>query len=347
MRWWLRFALLTTLMAATRAASAAPTDADRETARTLMDQGAQKYQAQDFAGALDRFRGADAIMHVPTTGVAVARALAALGKLVEARNAALDASRLPPQANEGPVFAQAREAAAKLADELGERIPTIRLVVSGAAPGTEIQANVDGESIQAAALELPRKVNPGKHRVVVAASGRATETRDVELKERQEQAVVIVLKAPSEAAPTAPPTASPPAPAPTAPAAATQAPPVVSEQAPPKKSHTLTYVGFGAGAVGIVLGTVTGILSLSKASSAKDHCVDNRCTADAQGDIDSSKTLAKVSDVAFVVGVIGVGTGIYALLSGSGKGSASTAAETRRAVRARTEGSCLSVAGRF
>jgi hypothetical protein len=351
MKHWLRYALLAMLVTAVRSLGAAPSDADRETARDLMDQGAQRYQAQDYTGALERFRAADALMHVPTTGVAVARALAAMGKLVEARSAALDASRLPVQPNESSVHAEARDSARKLANELGERVPSLRFVVSGAPAGIEVHVTVDGDAIPAAALGLPRKANPGKHRVLVTAEGMAQETREVELKERQTQTVTIELKPlVSGAAPTPDKTQAPkadragPASA-AAPAARTGEP---TSSAPAKKSNTLTYVGFGVGAVGVALGAVTGILAMSKASSAKDHCVGHTCTAAAQNDIDSGLAMARVSDVAFAVGVVGLGAGLYSLFSG-GSSPAPASADVRRrqatSLAERSHG--FSLAGRF
>ena len=86
----------------------------------------------------------------------------------------------------------------------------------------------------------------------------------------------------------------------------------------PARVSPLVYVGFGVGAAGLAVGSVTGILSLSKASRAKDHCEDNACREAARDDIDGSKTLANVSNVAFAVGVVGIGVGVYGLLS-SGK----------------------------
>jgi hypothetical protein len=69
------------------------------------------------------------------------------------------------------------------------------------------------------------------------------------------------------------------------------------------------------GAAGIAVGSVTGLMSLSKASSAKDRCDGNTCPTSAEDDAEASKTLATVSNVGFGVGLVGIGVGIYALLS--------------------------------
>src|SRR5436190_23509399 len=55
-------------------ARAEPSAADKETARSLMDEGDRKFAAKDYKGALDAYQGAHAIMGVPTTGLEVAKA---------------------------------------------------------------------------------------------------------------------------------------------------------------------------------------------------------------------------------------------------------------------------------
>src|SRR5579884_1405121 len=69
-----------------RSARADPTAADRETARALMDDGRALREKNDLRGALQRFKAADDIMHVPTTALEVARTQIPLGLLVEARD---------------------------------------------------------------------------------------------------------------------------------------------------------------------------------------------------------------------------------------------------------------------
>ena len=70
-------------------ARAEPSASDKETARGLMATGRADRSNHDLAGALKAFTGADAIMHVPTTGLEVAKAQIDLGLLVEARDTAL------------------------------------------------------------------------------------------------------------------------------------------------------------------------------------------------------------------------------------------------------------------
>ncbi len=65
----------------------------------------------------------------------------------------------------------------------------------------------------------------------------------------------------------------------TPPAPSTSSAPPVAPETPAKKGNTLAYVGLGVGAVGLAFGTVAGVLSLSKTSSAKEHCTGDRCSS--------------------------------------------------------------------
>src|SRR5271157_3775010 len=59
-------------MLAASGASAQVSAADRETARSMMQEGRDLRDKGDLKGALQRFKAADDIMHVPTTSLEVA-----------------------------------------------------------------------------------------------------------------------------------------------------------------------------------------------------------------------------------------------------------------------------------
>src|ERR1700683_2568222 len=94
-----------------RVAHAEPTASEKETARTMMDEGHARRDAGDHKAALAQFLGADAIMHVPTTGVEVGREQIALGLLVEARDTLERIMRTPAVPGEPEAFGLARRTA--------------------------------------------------------------------------------------------------------------------------------------------------------------------------------------------------------------------------------------------
>ena len=87
----------------------AQSSAQRETARELMTEGTKHSDAGEKAAALKSFEGAHSIMNVPSTGIALARALAAVGRLLDARDMALAVRRKNPRhpkppANRGKIW---------------------------------------------------------------------------------------------------------------------------------------------------------------------------------------------------------------------------------------------------
>ena len=78
----------------------------------------------------------------------------------------------------------------------------------------------------------------------------------------------------------------------------------------------LAWVAFGVGAAGLVVGSVAGALGFADAGSAKSHCTGNVCTPEAQGPIADAKSVAKVSDIGFVVAGVGAAVGVGLLVLG-------------------------------
>lgn len=71
-------------------------------------------------------------------GLAVARAQAGLGLLVEALESAAQANQIPVRPNETPAYAKARADAGVLAQKLAARIPSIQVKVEGPSACAEI-----------------------------------------------------------------------------------------------------------------------------------------------------------------------------------------------------------------
>lgn len=281
-------------------AFAEPTAAEKETARALMKEGRTKRDSGDHKGALDAFAAADTIMKVPTTGLEVGRSQVDLGLLVEARDTFLRVSRIPEQPGEPGPFKDARTEASDLAAKLEDRIPTLKMVISGVDSGTTVAVTIDGTAVAPAMVGLPQKLNPGKHRIVAIARG-VKRSVDVELKEGELKEVPLDLAASGDDVPE--PTPVTPAPTPGKPEA-----PAETGTAP------LVYAGFAVAGVGVVVGSVTGILAMSKTNAAKDQCDGTRCPPATHDDLSSARTMATVSTISFVTALVGAGVGVYGLL---------------------------------
>jgi hypothetical protein len=148
-----------------------------------------------------------------------------------------------------------------------------------------------------ALLGEARPVNPGKHEVK-AKSGSQMDSQEVNVDEGQRKSVVMRLAAQPVATPPPLPSTAPPEPAPAnvAPAApiqpvamvATPAPapvlaptlvPAPQQSKPSSAQRTVGWVSLGIGGAGLLAGTVTGIMVLSKKSQldSSGECAANRC----------------------------------------------------------------------
>ncbi|HEY8077081.1 MAG TPA: hypothetical protein VIF62_23300 [Labilithrix sp.] len=287
-------------------ALAAPTAAQRETARRLMDEGKERTKSNDLQRALEAYTKAHEIMHVPTTGLAVARAHLALGHLVEARDVALEVIRLPRESNEPAVFDDARRRAKDLDASLRQRIPTVKILVKGG-PATRVAVD-DGEVAQLL-LGEPVALNPGRHLVTAKNADGVEQKAEVDLAEREAKDVELTLPAPKPVTVVAP---AEPASRP-------------RDDRPSEGGggvrDVLVYGGFGLAAIGLVAGTVTGVIVLSKAGNVKPQCENGVCDPNAQSDLDSAKSLATVSTVAFIAAGVGAAVGGIALALPKSRGS--------------------------
>lgn len=297
---------LAAVLSVTRLASAAPSPAERETARRFMDEGKARLKADEIGRAIEAFQKAHDIMHVPTTGMALARAHLAAGHLVEARDLALEVGRMPRGPGDPAVFDAARKQARELEAQLEPRMPTVRIKIKG---GPASRVAVDDVEIPASAIGAPIAVNPGKRVLSArnAAGGEAKET--LEVAERDAKEIELVLVVPASAK-----VAGPRASSPEGAGTASRALRVESfgnddvdragERTP--LADVLVYGGLGLGVVGLGVGAVTGAMTLSRASDIEPQCENGICAPSAKGDLDSASTFATVSTIAFVAGGVGV-----------------------------------------
>lgn len=154
------------VMSLSGVALAEPSADDKAQARALMDEGDRFATAKSWADALDRYRRAHEIMHVPTTGIEVARAQAALGHFIAARDAALTAARMPKQPGEPAVWEEARTEASLLAGTYADQIGAISF--ARAEPLAVV--TLDGAIVDVTSDE-PIPADPGVHVVRFAAPG--------------------------------------------------------------------------------------------------------------------------------------------------------------------------------
>jgi hypothetical protein len=287
-------------------AQAEPTEGQKETARGLMKSGRDKEKAGRYEDALADYQAADAIMQVPSTSVSVGEMLVRLGRLVEARTALLRAARYPIDSGSPDALREARDKAASLAEELGERIPSLTIVIQGV-EGSRVTVQVDGEAVAPALVGRPLKLNPGVHAVRVLQRDRVLAEREVTLVERGSESLEVPID-PTTLAPDPDPVPSPspdPLPLPDP-----RPDPTQGDEGLPAPA----WVGIALGGAGLVVGAAAGIVALVRTSELDDACPDQRCAADQQGAWDDANLAAHVSTGGFVAAGVGAAILVVTLI---------------------------------
>lgn len=275
--------LVVAALAISRGAFAEPNAADVETARGLYVEGLQLRDAAKLDISLARFKAAHALAATPITSLELGRAHALIFELVEARDVLLSVERMPVQASESPKAASARLEAHALAEQVRERIPSLRIVFTRE-PLTTPRVTIDGTPIPTEAVSTPRKVNPGTHTIAAETADGAHASATALLVEREVHVVQLTLGGST-------PLTKVPKPA----------PPATESPGP----TPWFYVGLGTAGIGVLTGTITGVIALSKAGSLEAQCTGAACPRSAEGDLSTSRTMGTISTIAF--GVAGAG----------------------------------------
>ncbi|MBW2455727.1 MAG: hypothetical protein JRI68_14515 [Deltaproteobacteria bacterium] len=198
-----------------------------------------------------------------------------------------------------------------LLEEVKGATPTLIIVAkdSSGADLIDVRVLVD-DVLRFEALDgRPLALDPGVHALRFEVAG-AEPIRQRIVARQAERNRRIEVQFPAPAAAAQVPNPGPPATVP--PAAPPPADPAADEEG---GLSPLVYTGFAVGGVGLVLGTVLGLISLSNASDLEEECDTSGCTQD---DIDSSMALAHVSTAGFVIAGVGSVLGVVGLfLSGS------------------------------
>lgn len=206
----------------------------------------------------------------------------------------------------------------------------VRLTLDSDPPGAIIEDErfpASGNAIRnsyATSGPLQIGVRAGRHRFIAKLAGRQDAVWDVELSPRQQQSYTFKLAEVAAAPVAAPVAAAGPAP---------QATTLAVDSGSAKGSNGMrigSYVAFGVGALGLGAGTLLAVRSSGKFEDA-NAITDRECgagTADcelgaafpawksASDDAKSAKTLSLVG---FIVGGVGVATGVTLFVLSSGK----------------------------
>jgi len=308
----------------------AETDEDRAGARTLATEGAKAFAAQRWSDAVDLFTRAEALLHAPPHLLFLARARVKLGQLVLAREMYTKIVRENIAPTAPAAFLEAQTAAKAELPALEPRIAMLTVTVSGA-DAKAVSITVDGQKLSSVFVGAPKPIDPGEHKVQATSDGMASDVVTLHIKEGARQSVSLALTPQKGAAPTQ---VAAPAPVATPPALATPMPNQVDAATPdaasppsqggPSGLRIASFAALGVGVIGLGAGTVFGLQSLSKRSSADNICPDvNRCPNAKRDEVDGLDNDARqaqtLATIGFVAGGVGVAAGVTMFLLSSKK----------------------------
>lgn len=237
----------------------------------------------DPARALELVRCAETKVSAPTVFLLEARALDALGRLVEARAAALRAAEWPTSPDEPAPFTSARTEAGSLGRDLAGRIP--RLVVDVTPANAEgLTIAIDGRPGKAGATD----VDPGKHEVRASATGKKPAIVTIDVPARRTVPVSVSLE-------------------PEAPAA--------QPRGPTGKNYVPAGVLWGVAGASVIVGVALSAAAYVEFEEVEDACpppgpCDQSLEPTIRPKYDAALGLANGAVAAFVVGGVVAGVAI-------------------------------------
>lgn len=262
--------LVAAFAALSTSALAAPSEGE-----LLFREGRAAMTAKDYEKACLKF--AESQKKEPAPGTSLN-----LGDCEEQRGHLVAAQEAFTVAAQGFSAADKKKYAQSRADGVDKRIPRLTIRSSAKTPGLVVTTGST-----TLAVDAETKLDPGD----VALHAEAPQRRPKDLKAtlREGMHLDVDIGALEEVKLATAPTA----PGPVAPR-------------PDRKRdlyRTLSFVGGGLGAASLVVGGITGVLSLGKASTVKDHCDDAlACDQEGVDAASSGETLSTVSTVTLVAG---------------------------------------------
>lgn len=283
----------------------APSQAELEQATKDFKEAQKKYEAKDYAGALELARGALEVTGSPNARLYVARSLRELGKNAEAYDEmSITLRETTERAQSEPKYVPTRDAAAAELALLGRKVGRVIIAVADPPPGTRVEMN--GTRIEEARLGQPIAVEPGSLRVRATAEGQVPIERNIEIAAGEVRTLALAFGAAAqgdEPEPEPEPTPDRPAPA-----------------ASGGGARTLGFVVAGVGVAGMATFAIAGSMAKSEFDTIEEECGGDRCTDPKYADnVDRGKRLETIANVGLVVGAIGLIAGGTLIVLGGPK----------------------------
>ena len=273
--------------------------AQDRTAETLYQEGKAAAGKKDWVVACAKFQESNTREPAPGTLLNLGDCEENRGLFALAISHFEAAARMCKPGDERADYARQRSFA------LERRAPKLVLRLHASTPtGTTVER--DGVAVGATQLGTPIVVDAGEHRLVVRAPGRSESRGSVLVAAGESREIELTAGMPIPGATTAP--AGP------ATQADKPAPAMMTSGDPGSSARTGAYVAFGVGAVGLGIGIVGGLMTMSAKSTADSHCPPAGCDKDGLDAESRGKTWSAVGTVGFIAAGVGLATGAGLLL---------------------------------
>ncbi|HEY6463680.1 MAG TPA: hypothetical protein VIY73_26105 [Polyangiaceae bacterium] len=284
------------------AARAQSSPQDQAVAQSLYDEAKKLMAAGKWSDACPKLEESQRLDPAPVTEFYLADCYERAGRTASAWTTFLDLAA-KEHATGGAKSAEREKVARDRAKALEPKLSQLAVDVPAAARVPGLVVKRDGEAVRDGQWGAPVAVDPGKHTVEASAPGKKawSATQDV-------QGAGTTTTVHVEALPDAPVEAPPAAVAATAPATSLPSTPPADMPSGPSPLRTVGLVVGGVGVAGLAVGTVFGVIALSKNSAANSgNCGGslggaNDCNQTGVNDRSSAVTAGNVSTVALIAG---------------------------------------------
>jgi hypothetical protein len=265
-----------------------PTAEDRAAADALYDEAGKLMAQKRWADACPKLEASQKLDPGIGTLLRLGYCYENEGKTASAWSAFNDTEGMARKAND-----RRADDAAKQAKLLAPKLARLLLDVAPENRGAGLEIRRDGRALDAAMWSTPLPIDPGEHTVEAARPGKLPWKTTVTIEAKPG---VTTVQVPALA---------------DAPVVVQPAPEAVA--APPFWGPLrIAGVAVGSvGVVGVVIGAITGAMSLSQMSDLKSKCPSYPigCPSSLKNEWDTAGVLGNVSTAAFVIGGVGVATG--------------------------------------
>lgn len=297
--------LLSSGLAAADAPAGAPAAA---AAQALFDEGKRLLEEGQVGAACEKLSESLALDYGMGTQFKLGDCYERLGRTASAWSAFLEVAAYAKRQGDAARESVARERAERLEPTL----PRLRVVVTSPVEGLRVTRG--GVAVGQGQWGMALPTDAGDYEIAATAPGRVPFSTKVTV--HRTGAVTVTIPE-LDAAPNATPAKA---------AGAPRGAHFGGDEASP--AEITAWAMLGLGAVGVGVGSVAGIVSMSKASDAEPHCNGSVCDAEGVALRDAALTAGDVSTGAFIIGLAAAagGAALWITMATTGDPAAETAA---------------------